>query len=346
MANEQKPIFLSHSYHDKDLAERLVNLLTNGCDVSRNDIFCSSLNGMNIKVGTTSFIKYLKEQLEAPKFVILLVTENYLASSFCLAELGAAWRIGAPFFPLAVPPISRSDIGGVLELVQAGDITKPAYLDQLRDKIIELFQKQMSTDGWNDQKDIFLNGLDALIKGIKKPDLVKREELDTAQDKSKRLLDLITAKDGEVGTLKEQIEELKKLKDKEQVAEFVRKHSSSDEEYERLRSLAAKALSKLKSATCAALFWDIRGNGYQPDTSDEWDNVHAAEADKEIYGDGVYRPNSDLLIVGKAENAVRDLKNFLRDLKDADFFMRFEEEHEYPADIGVQKFWENQLNGF
>jgi hypothetical protein len=122
--------------------------------------------------------------------------------------------------------------------------------------------------------------------------------------------------------------------------------SSTDDEFERLRSLASKALGKLKTATCAALFWDLRGDGYQPQSSDEWDNVHAAEADKEIYGDNVYRPNSDLLIVSKAENAVRDLKNFLRDLKDEGFFTRFEEEHEFPADLGVQKFWQNQLCGF
>jgi hypothetical protein len=51
MVAQQKPIFLSHSYHDKALAEKLVTLLTNGCDVSRNAILCTSLPGMDIKVG-------------------------------------------------------------------------------------------------------------------------------------------------------------------------------------------------------------------------------------------------------------------------------------------------------
>jgi hypothetical protein len=205
----------------------------------------------------------------------------------------------------------------------------------------------MSTDGWNDQKDIFLNGLDALIKGIKKPDLVKREELDTAQAKSKRLLDLITAKDGEVGTLKEQIEALKKLKDKEQVAEVARKYSKSDEEFERLRSLAAKALGKLKTATCAALFWELRGDVFRPQTRDDYENIHAAEADKEIYeAGGCYRPNGERILVQNAESAVRELKNFLHNLKDENFFKIFEEEHEYPADLDVQKLWQNQLCGF
>ena len=51
----------------------------------------------------------------------------------------------------------------------------------------------MSTDGWNDQKDIFLNGLDALIKGLKKPDLVQRAEFERAQGQYKRALDTINA---------------------------------------------------------------------------------------------------------------------------------------------------------
>jgi len=346
MSADQKPIFLSHSFHDKDLADRLIKLLTNGCAVNPNDILCTSLPGKNIKIGEPDFIQYLKEQLVNPRLVILLITENYLASSFCLAELGAVWRMGFDCFPLAVKPIERSEIGGVLHVVQAGDISKEDYLDKLRDKIKEVFGTGVPTAGWTVEKDVFLNGLDVFIKGLKKPDVVKRAELVKVQEQYNYALESIKKKDSEIQSLKNQIEELKKLKDKEQVAEFVRKHSSSDEEYERLRSLAAKALGKLKSATCASIFWDLRGNGYQPDTTDEWDNVHAAEADKEIYGEGVYRPNSELMIVGKAENAVRDLKNFLHDLKDEDFFTRFEEENEYPADIGVQKFWQNQLGGF
>ena len=147
MAGEQKQIFLSHSYHDKDLADRLVILLTNGCDISPNDILCTSLSGMNIKVGTSSFVNYLKEQLENPCLVIVLASENYLVSPFCLAELGATWRMGLPCFPLAVPPSSRNGIGGVLELVQAGDVTDGGYLDQLRDIVFKHLGKQVPTDG-------------------------------------------------------------------------------------------------------------------------------------------------------------------------------------------------------
>jgi hypothetical protein len=347
MADEQKPIFLSHSYHDKELADRLVNLLTNGCDVSRNDILCTSLNGMNIKVGTSSFIDYLQDQLKNPKLVILLITENYLASSFCLAELGATWRMGIQYFPLAVPPIARSGIGGVLEVTQAGDISNGAYLSQLRDKIIELFGKKVPTDGWDDQKDIFLNGLDAVISGLKKPDLVQRAELEKAHAQYNRSLDTINAKDIEIGRLKAQMAELAKHKDAQAVRTVEAKFSTTGERFEKLRKEASAALSKLKPATTLALFWEIRGDVYCPKGEEAWDEVRDAEAVQEVRAvDEVCRPNADLLLVQRAQRAVEDLKSFLRDSRDRGFFARFEEEHEYPADVGHQKFWSKRLRHF
>lgn len=344
MADEQKPIFLSHSYHDKELADRLVNLLTNGCDASRNDILCTSLNGMNIKVGTSSFIDYLQDQLKNPKLVILLITENYLASSFCLAELGATWRMGIEYFPLAVPPIARSEIGGVLEVTQAGDISNGAYLSQLRDKIIELFGKKVPTDGWDDQKDIFLNGLDALIKGLKKPDLVQRAELEKAHVQYKRSLDTINAKDTEIGKLKAQIAELGKQKDAEAVRAVAAKFSSTDEQFEKLRKAASAALGEVKEATRAAIFWENRGDNYIPESEGDWDNARAAEAIKEVQEYESYiKPCSDHLRVERAQAAVKRLNTFLDKLKDDDFFQRFEEENDFSADLTNKEFWQRHL---
>lgn len=347
MSNQQKPIFLSHSYHDKDLAEKLISLLTNGCDVSRNDILCTSLSGMNIKVGTTSFVDYLREQLNSPTLVILLITENYLASSFCLAELGATWRMGIPYFPLAVPPISRSGIGGVLEVTQAGDITNGVYLDQLRDKILELLGSKMSTDGWNVQKDIFLNGLDALIKGLRKPDLVQRAEFDKVQGQYKYALDSIKVKDGELRTLNERMAEMAKLKDAEAMRTFEAKYSSADKEFSRLCGEAKEPLTKLKRATWCALFWELRGEHFVPEDREDWDDVHTAESFEEVWcqeGESYCNLKTDHPRVQKAQRALENLKHFLENLKDENFFERFEEEHEFPASVGNREFWRKFLS--
>lgn len=347
MAKTQKPIFLSHSYHDKDLANRLIKLLTNGCDVSPNDILCTSLPGKDIKVGEPSFITYLKEQLGSPKLVLLLITENYLASSFCLAELGAAWRMGFECFPLAVKPIARSEIGGVLEVTQAGDISQENYLDQLHDKIEEILGKGVPTAGWTVEKDVFLNGLDAVIKGLKKPDVVQRSEMEKAQGQYKYALDAIKAKDLEIGKLNAQIAELKKCKDAAQVKAVTAKYSSADKEFGRLQQEAQKALKKLERATRIALFWKMRGERYSPKGNEEWNEVETAKAENqvEIYeGEHAYTIlNNEHPRVTAAEELLDELDAFLKDEKHADFIDELTEKRQFPIKLSNKEFWRNYL---
>ena len=346
MADGQKPIFLSHSYHDKALAERLVNLLTNGCDVSRNDVFCSSLPGMDIKVGEPSFIEYLRKELNEPKLVILLITENYLASSFCLAELGAAWRMGFECFPLAVKPVSRSEIGGVLEVRQAGDISEENYLDQLHDKVKTVLDKKVPAPTWTVQKDLFLDGLDGVVKGLKKPDVVQRAELKKVQEQYIYVLDVVKGKDDEIRKLKAQMAELAKQKDAEAVRAVAAKYSSSDEQFKKLRKEASAALGEVKAATRAAIFWENRGDNYVPETEGDWDDARAAEAIKEVQEcENYIKPRSDHLRVQRAHAAVKRLTTFLDKLKDDDFFERFEKENDFSADLTNKECWELLLGG-
>lgn len=347
MAKAQKPIFLSHSYHDKDLANRLIKLLTNGCDVSPNDILCTSLPGKDIKVGEPSFITYLKEQLGSPKLVLLLITENYLASSFCLAELGAAWRMGFECFPLAVKPIARSEIGGVLEVTQAGDISQENYLDQLHDKIEEILGKGVPTAGWTVEKDVFLNGLDAVIKGLKKPDVVHRSEMEQVQGQYRYALDAIKTKDLEIGKLNSQIAELKKCKDAAQVKAVTAKYSTAEKEFARLQQEAQRALKKLCRATRIALYWRMRDEAYHPEDQDAWDEVEIAKAESEVSVNEDESATAELNDqhprVQAAEAALKELERFLGNKKQEDFVEELTEEREFPIELSNKEFWRNYL---
>jgi hypothetical protein len=347
MPDAQKPIFLSHSYHDKDLANHLSKLLINGCDVSPNDILFTSSPGKDIKVGEPSFIDYLKKQLASPKLVILLITENYLASSFCLAELGASWRMGFECFPLAVNPIARNEIGGVLEVTQAGDISQENYLDQLRDKVRTVLGKEIPTAGWTVEKDVFLGGLDALIKGMKKPDLVQRAEFEKAQGKYKYAVEMIKAKEAEISKLSKQIDELKALKDAAQVKAVAAKYSSSEQQFNRLQGQAQSALKKLCRATRIALYWRMCDEPYNPEGRDAWNEVETAKTERELWineGESASAElNDEHPRVQTAETALRELKRFLEEKKQEDFVAELTEEDEFPIEISNKEFWRNYL---
>lgn len=99
-----KSVFISHAVKNKDIADKLVDLLETGVGISDSEIFCSSLEGLGIP-GGTNFVEFIRKQIKDPKVVILLLSEDYFDSQFCLAELGASWVLSHRVVPILVPPL-------------------------------------------------------------------------------------------------------------------------------------------------------------------------------------------------------------------------------------------------
>lgn len=79
-----------------------------GIDV-HNDVFFSSLEGIKIPPGE-DFKRFIKEQIQQPDMVLPIISQNYLASQFCLAELGASWAMSHRVIPFLVAPITYADM--------------------------------------------------------------------------------------------------------------------------------------------------------------------------------------------------------------------------------------------
>ena len=102
-------VFVSHAAPDKALVDEVVDLFQLTINVPTDEIFCSSLEGMDIPPGK-SFLDYIKEQIQSPEVVVVRLTPNYLASLLCLAErrdLGA----DSQHAPILVPPLTYSIYG-------------------------------------------------------------------------------------------------------------------------------------------------------------------------------------------------------------------------------------------
>ncbi len=352
MSANQKSIFLSHSSKDKALADKIADLLTSGCAVSPNDILCTTLEGNGIPAGTPSFIEYLRQQIQQPKLVILLLTENFFASQFCLGELGAVWGMGLPNFPLVVPPMDKGKLKATLAVAQAGDVNSTAHLDELRDSVLHMVGASVPTPTWNVKRDGFLNGLNEVLKALPGPTNVPVEKLREVQDKYQAALEEIGVKEKEAKSLKDKITDLEKCKDKDEVNDIARRYSSADEEFERICGAAKSAVSKLQHATRVAFYWKLRGDeGFEPEDAEDREAVRTAESFEEVYSnsffetskDRIYKPATTHPRVAKAENALQELQNFLNDPKDKDFVKHFEDEYQFPASLGNKDFWRKFL---
>ncbi len=96
-------IFISHSSEDKELVLMFVDLLTQGFHIDKNEIFCTSMDN-SLRVGE-DFIISIKENLHDSEIVLFLITPNYIASKFCIMEMGAAWALKNNIVPIIVPPL-------------------------------------------------------------------------------------------------------------------------------------------------------------------------------------------------------------------------------------------------
>lgn len=339
-----RKIFLSHSSKDEVLVDKLTDLLTTGCGVRADAILVTTLPGKGIPAGESNYIEYLKKRLQQSSLVVLVLSENYFASQFCLCELGASWGLSLPTFPLVVPPLKKSEVKATLAVTQSGMVGDGDYLDGLRDGVEKRLGEKLATAIWSTKRDAFLRSLPRILKKLPSPELVSRTELTNAESQYEAALGEIEAKDEEIENLREQISDLESCKDSDAVKKVRRKYSSTDEEFESLCETAKRTLAKVASATARALYWDFRGERYVPADQDDWAAAREAEAIQEISIDERgCEPDTSHPRVRKAQNAVNELDHFLSKLKDAEFFEAFEEEHQFPAKVSNKEFWEELL---
>jgi len=107
--------------------------LIRGTGIPHCDIFCSSTEG-NIPNGAF-FVQHILEQLAAADLIVLVLSESFLNSEFCIAEAGAAQvrqlAKTATLYTLIVSPIDFPDLDGVCstEYNLARYSTLPHWMD-------------------------------------------------------------------------------------------------------------------------------------------------------------------------------------------------------------------------
>src|ERR1700688_1595779 len=126
-------IFISHSSKDADLALALIDLLKAGLGLMSDQIRCSSVDGYRLPVGVNTEGK-LREEVNAAKVVVGLITPSSLASYYVMFELGARWGANLFLAPL-LAGVKASELSGPLGLLNALSANNEAQLHQLLEDI-------------------------------------------------------------------------------------------------------------------------------------------------------------------------------------------------------------------
>lgn len=104
-------IFISHRTTDKDVADMLVDFFS-ATGVPRDEIFCSSLPGNDVK---TKISKEVKEAINKSVVNIAILSNDYYQSAYCLNEAGILWYKEEPVILIALPEIDINNMYGFLD---------------------------------------------------------------------------------------------------------------------------------------------------------------------------------------------------------------------------------------
>lgn len=121
----KKKIFLSHSYRDKDIANRIIEkLIIKIFDIDKQtDIFFTSKRETGIE-SSINWRNKIKSNLQECDIFIALITTNFKESEMCLAEIGAAWALNKKIYPLILPPVKYENFSPVIAELQADLLLK------------------------------------------------------------------------------------------------------------------------------------------------------------------------------------------------------------------------------
>src|ERR687896_226632 len=123
-------LFISHSSHDRDLAEAVIDLLRNAMPLASQDIRCTSVDGYRLPAGANTSEQLRFEVSNAEAFIGIISLAS-LQSAYVIFELGARWGIGKHLVPLLAPGIGASALQGPLQGINALQAGSSAQLHQL-----------------------------------------------------------------------------------------------------------------------------------------------------------------------------------------------------------------------
>ena len=126
-------VFISHSSKDAELALALIDILRAGLGLRADQIRCSSVDGYRLPVGVNTESQ-LRDEVNAAKTVIGLITPNSLDSYYVMFELGARWGTRLFLAPL-LAGVKASELSGPLGLLNALLANNETQLHQLLENI-------------------------------------------------------------------------------------------------------------------------------------------------------------------------------------------------------------------
>lgn len=183
-------IFVSHSSKDKEIVSEFCDrILRLGIGISVNDIFCTSIEDMDIKNGE-DIRNHIKDNILSADFSFLLISDNYKESEICLNEMGAVWTNDGNVRYYLLPNTGFDKIGWLCDTKKAEQLTNEIALDKLYKELTSFYMLDRELDTWSTQRVTFIKNVskNAINESAEKIELSHPKVLGNVDDRILALL--------------------------------------------------------------------------------------------------------------------------------------------------------------
>ncbi|OXM87055.1 toll/interleukin-1 receptor domain-containing protein [Paenibacillus rigui] len=340
-------IFISHAVKDADVVvQPFIDLLVMGLKVDREEIYYTS--GGDIPTGV-NFPEHIKTNINSAELVIMMLTDNYMDSDFCLNEMGAAWANNQNIYPIVIPPASyklldRSALRGVTNVLTVNENDLLKLRDEMETKGLT---GKIRSGEYNLRCKQFLDSIKKYMKQRQKegPLTVPVGVFTKLQDQLKELETELEEKINECDEKESLIEELKKLKDQTSVKQVLRSHNTDEwDELQEFIDDAKSSLDQLDSMMVSLIFhYRYFSHNFKPEPIDGWSAIHKLAARKFIDQDeNKITINDAHPLVRKADKALDLLSDALEGMS-PEVTEQFEEEYGLEPDLSNIDVWQKVL---
>jgi len=338
-------IFISHASSDEFIAKQLIDdILIGSLSVNITEIFCTSTDGTKIESGE-DWRNSIETALTLSNIIILIITPNYKESEVCICEMGAAWVTRAKVISYIIEPINYSNVGIIQEPKQVEKLLDQGSLDRLKDIIqstLSIPHEKIKSDRWTVKKNEFINKIEEYLSSTEfntPIDRVKFNKLLEDNQKSKDAFKLLIS---DKIKLEKKINDLKKLKDADDVKEFEMKHMDIKliKQFEEICSNISVDLNTLQPIVIGIIFIDYSQKNISVSSDGYTEKIDEAIS-KDIITDSLEVDWDTTKNMRKLSKHLKELSDFLNNYGSFDDFIEmYENKYTAPISISNIDFWE------
>lgn len=156
--HNDKKIFISHSSKDVKVVKEFVDkILLLGIGLKEEDVFCTSIEGLNIKNGE-DIREHIKKNILTSDYSLLMISDNYKQSEICLNEMGAVWAGNNKVLYFLLPNTDFDKIGWLCNTKQAERIDSQISLDGIRDELMGKYNLEKK-QSWSRYRQDYVDAL-------------------------------------------------------------------------------------------------------------------------------------------------------------------------------------------